>query len=91
MKILVTGGAGQVGTDLLKLLDAQGAETYCFDLFERPESTPESINWRRGDVTNPGELFSYVKEISPDIIYHLAALLSATGEGFPHRAYVVNM
>jgi threonine 3-dehydrogenase len=91
MRILVTGGAGQVGTDLLAMLHGQGHEVACFDLAPKPASLPEAVGWRRGSVTNPGELFGAVKETRPQVIYHLAALLSATGEEYPHRAWSVNM
>ncbi|MHC4550349.1 MAG: NAD-dependent epimerase/dehydratase family protein [Planctomycetota bacterium] len=91
MRILVTGGAGQVGTDLLKTLHEKGAELTVFDLAPRPETAPADIRWCRGNVGTAPELFECVKEFRPEIIYHLAALLSATGEKFPHRCYRVNM
>ena len=91
MRILVTGAAGQVGTDLLHLLSDQGHELSCFDLALRPDNVPTTVDWRRGNVANQGELFEYVEEMRPEVAYHLAALLSATGESFPHRAYTVNM
>ena len=91
MRILVTGGAGQVGTDLFDLLSDQGHELACFDLAPRPDTVPTSLDWRRGNVTNQGELFEFVKEFRPEVAYHFAALLSASGEDFPHRAYTVNM
>jgi len=91
MRVLLTGGAGQVGTDLLELLHDRGAELACFDLAPRHEPIPDAVRWHRGSVTNTGELFEFVKEFRPEVIFHLAAMLSATGEQFPHRAYVVNM
>jgi len=91
MRILVTGAAGQVGSDLIQLLDAQGAELYCFDLAERPAGTPTSVSWHRGDITDAKDLAGFVEEARPHTIYHLAALLSAVGEKVPDRAWVVNM
>jgi len=91
MRILITGGAGQVGTDLIRLLHSQGHEVSVFDLAPRSESIPEKVVWYRGSVANQGEIFDAVKRARPEILYHLAALLSATGESMPHRCYVVNM
>jgi threonine 3-dehydrogenase len=91
MKILITGGAGQVGTDLLHLLHGKGAQLSVFDLAPPPEGLPKEVRWYRGSVDNQSELYDAVKEAAPEVMYHFAALLSATGEKIPHRAYAVNM
>jgi len=91
MRILVTGGAGQVGTDLIKSLHSEGAEVAVFDLAPRPETAPAALRWYRGSVANAPEVFDCIQETRPEIIYHFAALLSATGEKYPHRCYKVNM
>lgn len=90
MRILVTGGAGQVGTDLISMLNARGEEVVVFDLAPAPPTLPAGIRWIRGDVTNTAELFDCVQELQPEVLYHFAAILSASGEGMPHRAYAVN-
>lgn len=90
MRILVTGGAGQVGTDLIANLNARGEEVVVFDLSPAPVALPAGIQWIRGDVTNTAELFDCVKEVQPEVLYHFAAILSASGESMPHRAYSVN-
>lgn len=91
MKILLTGAGGQVGTDLLPLLVARGDEVLAFDLARRPATCPPEVTWLRGDVTETGEVMDAVKSFAPDRILHFAAILSAAGEGMPHRAYTVNM
>ena len=91
MKILITGGAGQVGTDLLHHLHGRGAELSVFDVAGPPEGLPKDVRWYRGGVENASELFDAVKDVGPEVMYHFAALLSATGEKFPHRAHAVNM
>jgi threonine 3-dehydrogenase len=90
MRILVTGGAGQVGTDLIAMLAERGADVVVFDLAPTPRDLPEGVEWIRGDVTNAPELFDSVQTIQPEVLYHFAAILSASGERMPHRAYSVN-
>jgi len=90
-RILITGGAGQVGTDLIHLFHARGAEVSVFDVAPPPENLPKGVDWRRGDITDASELDEFVKASRPECIFHLAALLSAIGEKMPHRCYRVNM
>jgi threonine 3-dehydrogenase len=91
MRILVTGGAGQVGTDLLGLLHERGEELSCFDLSPKTDAVPDAVQWRRGSITDPSEVMDCVREFRPEVVYHFAALLSATGENHPHRAWSVNL
>jgi threonine 3-dehydrogenase len=91
MKILITGGAGQVGTDLLAYLHGRGAQLSVFDVAAAPPDLPAGARWYRGSVDNASELFDAVRDATPEVMYHFAALLSATGEKVPHRAYAVNM
>lgn len=91
MNILVTGAAGQVGTDLLPLLLARGERVTVLDQAPRPADCPAGVTWVRGDVTLEPEVYDVVKAAQPERIVHLAAILSATGESVPHRAWRVNM
>ena len=91
MKILITGGAGQIGADLIQLLHERGAELAVFDLVEAPSGIPDDVRWYRGSVANFSELLECVKDAQPEVVYHFAALLSASGEQVPHRCYTVNM
>jgi threonine 3-dehydrogenase len=91
MRVLVTGAAGQVGTDLLPLMQDRGWEVTCFDLAPEPKTLPEDVRWIRGDVTLAPEVVDAVREVKPARIFHLAAILSAHGERVPHRAWRVNM
>ncbi len=91
MKILITGAAGQIGTDMLPLLLDRGDEVVVFDLAPRPATCPDGVVWLRGDITYPEEVNTVVEQTRPERIFHLAAILSATGESIPHRAWRVNM
>ena len=89
MRILLTGAGGQVGTDLIPLLLSKGHEVTGFDLADPPVAT--KAQWVRGDVTVPEEVNGAVKSSRAESIWHLAAILSATGEKIPFRAWRVNM
>lgn len=91
MKILITGAAGQVGTDLLPLLTARGDEVSVLDLTPKPAGCPAGVSWIRGDITLAPEVSEAVRQTKPERVLHLAAILSATGESVPHRAWRVNM
>ena len=91
MRILVTGGGGQIGSELVHQLHDAGHSLHVFDLAPRPAGLPDAVAWTRGDVSIRAEVFDVVAAAQPEVMYHLAALLSATGENIPHRAYTVNM
>ena len=91
MRILVTGAAGQVGTDLISLLLAKGHTLAGFDLAKAPDALPAGVTWIQGDITIEEEVFEAAKSWRPEVVHHLAAILSATGEKIPFRAWRVNM
>ena len=91
MRILLTGAGGQVGTDLIALLVARGHQVTGTDLSKAPAGLPPGVAWAQTDVTVAEEVFDAVKAAKPEVIHHLAAILSATGERIPFRAWRVNM
>ncbi|MGC9332486.1 MAG: NAD-dependent epimerase/dehydratase family protein [Bacteroidales bacterium] len=82
MKVLVTGGAGYVGTTLIPQLLKAGYETICYDnlLFGGDAILPFFRNplfsFVKGDIRDKNKLKRAVKEA--DVIIHLAAIV-----GFP--------
>src|SRR5262245_24868397 len=91
MRILITGAGGQVGTDLIPLLLQRGHVVTGFDLSRPPSGLPRGVSWIQGDLTYAAEVSDAVKASKADSVFHLAAVLSATGERIPFRAYRVNM
>lgn len=100
---LVIGAGGQIGSDLVPALTERGHEVHMFDL--RPveqtasaehlaEAMTEDPGWRErwitGDAAGP-ELAATLERLRPDLVVHLAAILSATGEKDPARCWSVNM
>lgn len=72
MKILVTGGAGFIGTNLIKRLLNEGHEVHSLDNYDSGlrENEQEGCNYITGDIAT----IEYIKGDSFDIVYHLAAL-----------------
>ncbi|MDA4124291.1 MAG: NAD-dependent epimerase/dehydratase family protein [Thaumarchaeota archaeon] len=92
-KILVTGAAGQIGAELVPSLRALYGNENVVAVIHRAAGSP---NLRAGpvevlDVSDPAALGRVVKDHEVDTIYHLAALLSVTGENNPQLAWEVNM
>jgi UDP-glucose 4-epimerase len=72
MKILVTGGVGFIGTNLIKRLLNEGHEVHSLDNYDSGlvENEIEGCNYIKGDI----EQLEYWKGDKFDVVYHLAAL-----------------
>lgn len=72
MKILVTGGAGFIGTNLIKKLLNEGHEVHSFDNYESGTQNNhlDDCNYISGDI----EQLLYWRGDNFDLCYHLAAI-----------------
>lgn len=90
-KILIIGAGGQIGVELCENLAKRysNAQVIASDLKPAPQLEP--YNYEQLDALDKDRLFEIVKKHQITQIYHLAALLSATGEQKPMMAWKLNM
>ncbi len=89
--ILVTGASGQIGTELVLALRKIYKNVIASDLKEPSAELKEGGEFLRLDVLYKNGLADAVKRFGVNQIYHLAAILSATGEKNPELAWRINM
>ena len=91
-RILVTGACGQIGSELVPALRERygGENVVATDIEETNLALREDGPFEFMDVTQRGAIGAMVDRYQIDVIYHLAAILSATGEKKPQLAWDVN-
>lgn len=88
--VLVLGSGGQIGTELVSNLRTKyGADKVIASDLRAPENS-EGI-FEVVDVLDAQRIFEVVKKHNVKHVYLLAAMLSATGEKFPDKAWKLNM
>jgi nucleoside-diphosphate-sugar epimerase len=93
-RILVTGATGQIGSELtVELRKKYGGDNVVAVGHRRKptEKLLESGPYESVDTSDKENIQKIVKKYDIDAIYHLAAVLSATGEENPQLAWRVNM
>jgi len=78
MKVLVTGGAGQVGSHVAEMLMERGDHVIAIDNLEtgRREHLPAShpnLTYVEGDIADKALIDSLFEEHKPDVVVHTAA------------------
>lgn len=80
------GAGGQIGSALVPALFQKGYDVFTLDI--KPLPHPNHI---QADATNKEVLYETIKKNRIEVVYHLVALLSATGEQKPLQAWNLNM
>ena len=99
MRVLVLGAAGMVGRKLIERLLADGtlrgqtiSAIHGFDVVEAnfDYAGPIALAMEAGDVSEPAVVKGLVA-LRPDVIFHLAAIVSGEAESDFEKGYRVNM
>ena len=92
MHILVTGGAGFVGTNLIKQLLKEGHEVISIDNYStgKEENHVNGVKYINGDIYN---LMDHIATLStsyyqPDIVFHMAAIARIQPSFIDPRDYI---
>jgi nucleoside-diphosphate-sugar epimerase len=91
-KVLITGGAGSIGSELTRKLVKQGFQIRVFDLpfldFSALEAL-ENVEIVKGDITDTATVQAAVDGV--DLVLHLAALLPLASERDREKTFAVNV
>jgi nucleoside-diphosphate-sugar epimerase len=93
-RILVTGASGQIGSELVPALRERYGSDQVIASDVREVAGRIALSegpFEHIDCTHARELQDVVRRHDVDVIYHLAALLSAVAEEKPQAAWIVNM
>jgi D-erythronate 2-dehydrogenase len=99
MNILVIGGGGMVGVKLINRLAADGrlgshsiSKIIRHDvvLSPPPPASAFPVETLIGDLSQPGEAEKLVA-LKPDVIFHLAAIVSGEAEADFEKGYRINL
>ncbi len=99
MHVLVIGAAGMIGRKLVERLVREpklGGKTISKLTMQdvvapqEPHEKPFTITARTGDLSVPGEAAALVTE-NPDVIFHLAAIVSGEAEADFDKGYRINL
>lgn len=78
-RILVTGGSGFIGTNLIESLKSDNLEICNFDI--KPPINKEHLAFYcAGDIVNAGKFQDALREFQPDFVVHLAARTDLDGK-----------
>ncbi len=88
MRVLVTGGAGNIGQDVTRFLREAGHEPVVYDLCRYPDAGVRSVVGDIRDVALLGRTFG---EVKPEAVMHLAGTLQFACEMDPVGSTSVNV
>lgn len=94
MSVLITGGAGLLGAELVRQLLARGEERpVVLDIAAEPArlaAARERIEYIRADLADAAALTALIRRVRPRQIYHVGAMLGGPCEADPLAATQVN-
>ncbi len=89
---LVTGAAGEMGQALIPALVERGYDVVAVDLAATPEETAKRCTEvLRGSIVDAETMAGLFDRHRPEVVFHLAAILSTNAEANPDLAHRVNV
>ena len=88
-RILITGALGQLGSEFIKYFKKSNSFVLATDI--RNPKTKLSCQFENANTLDKEKINSLVKKHDIKIIYHLVAILSASGEKNPFFSWKLNM
>ncbi|MDR3156975.1 MAG: NAD(P)-dependent oxidoreductase [Lactobacillales bacterium] len=76
MKVLIIGGTGFIGEEILKLIRNQNIEIYAIKNKKNFQDQDNNINWIKCDIFNDMELKKVFQEVKPQYLLNLAWRIS---------------
>jgi nucleoside-diphosphate-sugar epimerase len=89
--VLITGGAGFIGYRLTRRLLGSGHRVVVTDLAFSTDARDGGAESVMLDVTDRVRVWRLLEDVRPDLVVHLAAILSGGAETDPARAFDVNV
>ena len=94
MSILITGGTGFIGAEIVRQLLARGeSEIHVLHRsgnFQRLQDVVDRLDLVQIDLADTDRLGEVVEASRPQVIYHLGAILTGPGEENPQAAVAAN-
>ena len=93
-RILITGALGQIGSELITFLRKRygNENVISSDIKPIPVGMMSKVGvFEHIDCLDAQGIYSVIKKYKIDTVFHLAAILSATGEKNPQLAWEVNI
>src|SRR5699024_6310905 len=91
-RIIILGANGQIGTELaITLRNKYGAENVITTDLNEPKNKNQNEVFYVQDILDKSSLRALFEQYKPTQVYALAAMLSATAEKYPKKAWDLNM
>ena len=93
MHVLITGGAGFIGSYLVPALLARDYEITLFDIVAESDmrsARRDRVRYIRGDLGSSADLYRAMMTCKPEGVFHLGAILAGPCEENPARGFAVN-